>query len=71
MFAGRPPLQAVASNRQPNESEATETSNAFKAKVDLEALAGVKTVAELARESHQVHPAQVSQWKRAIVDRLP
>ena len=43
---------------------------AFKAKVGLEALAGVKTVAEIARE-YQVHPAQVSQWKRAIVDRLP
>jgi len=43
---------------------------AFKAKVGLEAVAGVKTVAEIARE-YQVHPAQVSQWKRAIVDRLP
>ena len=36
----------------------------------LEALAGVKTVAEIARE-YQVHPTQVSQWKRAIADRLP
>ena len=36
----------------------------------LAALAGVKTVAEIARE-YQVHPTQVSQWKRAMVDRLP
>ena len=43
---------------------------AFKAKVGLEALSGIKTVAEIARE-YQVHPTQVSQWKRAIVDRLP
>ena len=44
--------------------------SAFKAKVGLEALAGVKTVAEIARE-YQVHPTQVSQWRRALVDRLP
>jgi transposase len=44
--------------------------SAFKAKVGLEALAGTKTVAEIARE-YQVHPTQVSQWKRAIVERLP
>ena len=44
--------------------------SAFKAKVGLAALAGVKTVAEIARE-YQVHPPQVSQWKRAIMDRLP
>jgi transposase-like protein len=43
--------------------------SAFKAKVGLEALAGVKTVAEIARE-YQVHPTQLSQWKRAIVERL-
>ena len=36
----------------------------------LEALAGIKTVAELARE-YQVHPTQVSQWKRAVVEHLP
>ena len=28
------------------------------------------SVAEIARE-YQVHPTQVSQWKRAIVERLP
>jgi transposase len=44
--------------------------SAFKAKVGLEALAGIRTVAQIARE-YQVHPAQVSQWKQAIVERLP
>jgi transposase-like protein len=43
---------------------------AFKAKVGLEALKGIKTIAEIARE-YQVHPTQVSQWKTTLVDRLP
>jgi transposase len=45
-------------------------SGAFKAKVGLEALTGLKTVGEIARQ-YQVHPTQVSQWKRAVVERLP
>ena len=44
-------------------------SGAFKAKVALEAVAGVKTVTQLARE-YQVHPMLVSQWKGTIRDRL-
>ncbi len=43
---------------------------AFKARVGLEAILGVKTVAQIARE-HQVHPVQVSQWKTVIRERLP
>jgi transposase-like protein len=43
---------------------------AFKAKVGLEALKGIKTLAEIARE-YQVHPTQISQWKTLIVERLP
>ena len=43
---------------------------AFKAKVGLEALMGVKTVGQIARE-YQVHPVQVTQWKKVIRDRLP
>jgi len=38
---------------------------AFKAKVGLEAVRGVKTINEIARE-HGVHAAQVGQWKNAI-----
>jgi transposase len=42
----------------------------FKAQVGLEALKGIKTVAEIARE-YEVHPAQVSQWKTLLRERLP
>ncbi len=45
-------------------------SAAFKAKVGFEALVGLKTVAQLARE-YAVHPTQVTQWKATIRDRLP
>ena len=45
-------------------------SGALKAKVGLEALVGVKTVGQIARE-YQVHPVQVTQWKGVIRDRLP
>lgn len=45
-------------------------SAAFKAKVGLEAVIGVKTVAQIARE-YSVHPVQVSQWKAVIRERLP
>jgi transposase-like protein len=37
----------------------------FKAKVALEALKGLQTVNELAGQ-YQVHPAQISQWKRQV-----
>jgi transposase-like protein len=42
----------------------------FKAKVGLEALKGIKTVAQIARD-YQVHPNQVSQWKSEVSQRLP
>ena len=45
-------------------------SGAFKARVGLEAMMGVKTVAQLGRE-YQIHPMLVSQWKTTIRDRLP
>jgi len=41
-------------------------SGKFKAKVALEAVKGVKTLSELATE-HQVHPNQVSEWKKQLV----
>ena len=45
-------------------------TGAFKANVGLEALMGVKTTAQIARE-HQVHPLLVTQWKRIVRERLP
>ena len=44
-------------------------SASFKAKVALEAAKQQKTVAELAKE-HQVHPVQISQWKKQLLDGL-
>jgi transposase-like protein len=45
-------------------------SGAFKAKVGLEALMGVKTVGQITRD-YEVHPVQVTQWKGVIRDHLP
>ena len=42
-------------------------SDQFKAKVALEALRGDKTTQEIAAR-HQVHPNQVSTWKRQAVE---
>jgi transposase-like protein len=40
---------------------------AFKAKVALEAVKQTRTLAELAR-TFQVHPVQISQWKKQLLD---
>ena len=42
-------------------------SAAFKAKVALEAAKQTRTVADLAK-AFQVHPVQISQWKRQLLD---
>ena len=42
-------------------------SDEFKAKVALEAIRGVKTASELAAD-FQVHPVQISQWKKRLLD---
>jgi transposase-like protein len=41
----------------------------FKAKVALEAVRGVQTVNEIAQQ-YEVHPVQVSQWKKALLAEL-
>ena len=41
----------------------------FKARVALEALRGDRTIQEIAAK-HQVHPNQVSTWKRQAMDGL-
>lgn len=42
----------------------------LKAKVALEAIKGLKTASELAVE-YEVHPVQISQWKRQLLDEVP
>lgn len=40
----------------------------FKARVALEALKGVKTIQQIAKE-YKIHPVQVSDWKKMMVAR--
>lgn len=42
----------------------------FKAKVGLEALKGIEPIHAIAQR-HEVHPVQVSQWKKEVSARLP
>jgi putative transposase len=42
-------------------------SASFKAKVALEAAKQTRTIAELAK-TFQVHPVQISQWKKQLLD---
>ena len=41
----------------------------FKAKIALEALKGMKTIQQIAKEN-QVHPTQISQWKHHLTSHL-
>lgn len=41
----------------------------FKARVALEALKGIRTIQQIAKE-FDVHPVQVSDWKKAVQERL-
>lgn len=43
-------------------------SAAFKAKVALEAVRGVKTASELAKQ-YDVHPNQITDWKSQLLER--
>ena len=42
----------------------------IKAKVALEAIKGQKTANEIASE-YGVHPTQIAQWKKQVLDELP
>jgi len=39
----------------------------FKARVAMDAIQGIKTMAELANE-HQIHPGQIQAWKKHLKD---
>jgi len=43
--------------------------SAFKARVALEALKGIKTIQQIAKD-FAVHPVQVSDWKKTVQERL-
>jgi putative transposase len=45
-------------------------SAAFKAKVALETIKGQRTVQEIS-STFEVHPSQVTQWKRQALEQLP
>ena len=45
-------------------------SAAFKAKVALEAVKGLKSSAELASQ-FGVHPSQIAKWKKQVLEELP
>ena len=45
-------------------------SGEFKAKVALEAVKGLKTINEIARD-YQVHPNAVSLWKKQMLENVP
>ena len=42
----------------------------FKSRVALEALKGIKTIQQIAKE-YEVHPGQVAEWKKTVAERLP
>lgn len=41
----------------------------FKARVALEALKGIQTIQQIAKE-YEIHPAQVTDWKKRVQERL-
>ena len=46
------------------------TTGQFKARVTIDAIAGHKTVNQIAAE-YGIHPSQVNKWKKDAVQRLP
>ena len=42
----------------------------FKARVAFEAIQGLKTQNEIAKE-YEIHPVMVGKWKRELVERMP
>lgn len=42
----------------------------FKARVALEAIRGIKTLSEIARD-FEIHPVMVGSWKKELLEHLP
>ena len=42
----------------------------FKARVAIEAIRGIKTIQQIAKE-YEIHPVQVSEWKKAMAEGAP
>lgn len=42
----------------------------FKARVAMEALRGIRPIHEIAADN-EIHPVQVSQWKKELQERMP
>lgn len=40
----------------------------FKARVALEAIKGIRSIQDIAKE-YEIHPVQVSEWKKAMLER--
>ena len=61
-------------NREPKNNKMKEKRKRhepeFKARVALEALKGEKTIQQIAKE-YEIHPVQVSDWKKAMMERMP
>jgi len=58
-----PKLLKMKAKRRRHEPE-------FKARVALEALKGIKTIQQIAKE-YQIHPVQVSDWKKTMLQGAP
>ena len=39
----------------------------FKARVAMEAIKGIKTIQEIAKD-YEIHPVQVSEWKKKMLE---
>jgi transposase-like protein len=43
-------------------------SAGFKAKIAMETIKGIKTIAEIPQE-YEIHPVQVSSWEKALMEK--
>ena len=51
----------------PNESKTQTIRRPVQTKISFEAIRGIKTVQQIAKEN-QIHPTQVNQWKQILIE---